>query len=164
MESDVRFRPLSGVAPHALAELLACPLEAENLLSASSECIQYDAGEVVFRQGSPCKGLFVVVSGVFVRKAHRMDTWITLGPARTGDLVELAAALGDGRHTYTLTALTAGSLLLLPIHVLHRAFEIYPPLRMRLLEEQAREVSRIYFACCINRMSHRRRRADHHPE
>ena len=30
------------------------------------------------------------------------------GPVRAGELVELAAALGDGRHTYTLTAQTSG--------------------------------------------------------
>lgn len=164
MESIGRFRTLPGVAPHALAELLACPPEAESLLSASSECIQCEPGDVVFRQNSPCRGLFVVVSGDFMRKAERMDTWVTLGPARIGDLVDLAAALGDGRHTYTLTALTSGSLLLLPADVLHHAFEIHPPLRMRLLQELAREVSRIYFVCCISRMGRQRRRVNHSAE
>jgi len=37
-------------------------------------------------------------------------------------------------------------------------FEMYPPLRMRLLEELAREVSRAYLSCCLNRAVHTRRR------
>jgi len=80
-----------------------------------------------------------------------MEARLTLGPARAGDLVELAAVLGDGHHTYTLTAQTLGSVLLLPFEVLGQAFQSYPPLRMQLLEELAREVSRAYNACCMNR-------------
>ena len=113
----------------------------------------------MFRQDDLCRGLFVVVSGLFVRKAERLNTRLTLGPARTGDLVELAAALGDGRHTYTLSAQSSGSVLLLPIEALNKVFEMYPPLRMRLLEELAREVSRAYLSCCLNRAVHTRRRS-----
>jgi len=98
-----------------------------------------------------------VVSGNFQRKAERLNSHVILGQGRAGDLVELAAALGDGNHTYTLRAVTAGTLLLLPIDALRRAFEDYPPLRMRLLEELAREVSRAYFACMVERVTPRRR-------
>ena len=103
----------------------------------------------MFRQSAPCKGLYVIVSGSFLRKTERMETRLTLGPARSGDLVELAAALGGVQHTFTLTAQTAGSVLLLPIDALNLAFQSYPRLRMQLLEELAREVSRAYYACCL---------------
>jgi CRP-like cAMP-binding protein len=149
---------LEAVAAHPLAELLECPAEAGNLLNGAAQCVEFDAGEVVFHQDGACKGLYVVVSGHFMRKAERLKARLTLGPARAGDLVELAAALGDGRHTYTLNAQTAGSLLLLPLEALTRVFERYPPLRMRLLEELAREVSRAYLTCCLNRTVHVRRR------
>jgi len=145
-------------AAHPLAELLECPAEAGNPLSGSSEYLKCDAGAVVFHQHDVCKGLYVIVSGDFVRKAERLNTRLTLGMARAGDLVELAAALGDGRHTFTLSALTSGSLLLLPIEALQRSFNSYPPLRMHLLEELAREVSRAYFACSITRVNQRSRR------
>lgn len=82
---------------------------------------------------------------------------VTLGSARPGDLVELAATLGDGHHSYTLSSVTPGSLLLLPQDALQRAFESYPPLRMRLLEELAREVSRAYITCCLTRVVPARR-------
>jgi CRP-like cAMP-binding protein len=73
-------------------------------------------------------------------------------------LVELAATLGDGHHTYTLTAQTPGSVLLLPMEALSQAFQNYPPLRMQLLEELAREVSRAYNSCCQSRSTRSRRR------
>lgn len=73
--------------------------------------------------------------------------------------MELAAALGDPHHTYSMSAVTRASLLLLPIDALRAAFENYPPLRMRLLEELAREVSRAYITCCLTRVTPARRHA-----
>ena len=159
MPVEAKSERMEAVAAHPLAELLECPPETGNLLNGAAQCIDFDAGEVVFRQDGTCKGLYVVVSGLFLRRAERLKTRLTLGPARTGDLVELAAALGDGRHTYTLSAQTPGSMLLLPIESLIQVFESFPPLRMRLLEELAREVSRAYLSCCLNRTVQVRQRA-----
>jgi len=163
MEPDSRSGRLASVQAHPLAELLACPPETGKVLNAAAQYFDVSAGQVVFRQSSACRGLFVVVSGQFVRRAERLDTRLTLGLSRAGDLVELAAALGDGHHTYTLSAQTAGSLLLLPIEALNQAFQSYPPLRMRLLEELAREVSRGYEASCQNRAPKTRRRGPEAP-
>lgn len=158
MEAEGISARLGSVAAHPLSELLDCPADAGNLLNGSAECLEVAEGDAVFRQDDVCKGLYVVVSGLFVRKAERLKTRLTLGPARTGDLVEIAAALGNGRHTYTLSAQSAGSVLKLPIEDLNRVFENFPPLRMRLLEELAREVSRAYLSCCMTRAVNTRRR------
>jgi CRP-like cAMP-binding protein len=160
VQAEAMSERLEAVAAHPLAELLECPPEIGKLLNGAAECLEFDAGDAVFRQHGICKGLYVVVSGLFLRKAERVKTRLTLGSGRTGDLVELAAALGDGYHTYTLCAQTPGSLLLLPIETLNRVFESYPPLRMRLLEELAREVSRAYLTCCLNRAANVRRRGN----
>ena len=157
MLTDAGLRARTAAA-HPLAELLACPAQAGDLLSGASQILQVDATYVVFRQHEPCKGLYLLASGSFARSAVRLNTRLALGMARCGQLVELAAALGDGRHTYTLTAVSAGSLLMLPMATLSRAFELHPPLRMHLLEELAREVSRAYVACCANRIHPRSRR------
>jgi len=159
MQAEPKSGRMTAVAAHPLAELLECPATAGSLLSGSSQCLGFDSGEVVFRQNDVCMGLYVVVSGLFQRKTERLSTRVALGNARTGDLVELAAVLGDGLHTYTLCAQTPGSMLMLPIDALKQVFEKYPPLRMRLLEELAREVSRAYISCCVNRNVHTRRRA-----
>jgi CRP-like cAMP-binding protein len=159
MEPEARLCHADAVA-RPLAELLACPPVTGDLLNASAEYIEFGSGETIFRQGAACRGLYVIVSGQLLRKAERLDTRLILGAVRAGDLVELAAALGDGRHTYTLTAQSSGSLMMLPLDSLQQAFRAYPPLRMRLLEELAREVSRAYIACCSSRVAGTRRRGN----
>jgi len=158
MQPEARSRRMDAVAAHPLADLLECPPAIGNLLTGSAQCVNFDAGEIVFRQNGICRGLYVVVSGQFLRRTERLETRLTLAPARAGDLVELAAALGDGHHTYTLSAQTPGSMLLLPIEALSQAFQSHPPLRMQLLEELAREVSRAYISCCLSRTVKTRKR------
>ncbi len=148
-----------AAATHPIAELLACPSSVANMLNAAAECIEFDAGEVLFHQNDICRGLYVLISGQLLRKAARSDTRLTLGTVRPGEVVELAAMLGDVRHTYTLLGQSKGTVLRLPREGLQRAFELYPRLRMQLLEELAREVSRAYALCCSMRLAGVRRRS-----
>ncbi len=125
MQSDARQKRLDAVSTHPLVELLACPPATSSLLTASAQSVSFAFGDTVFGQSEPCRGLYLVVSGQFLRRAERLSMRVTLGMARSGDLVELAAALGDRVHTYTLIAQTAGTVLLLPIDALHQAFQSY---------------------------------------
>lgn len=147
MEKEGRARWADPVAARPLSELLACPTDTGSVLTASAQTVAFDAGQTIFRQGGQCEWLYLVVQGQLLRRTDRLETRITLGMARPGDLVELAAALGEPRHTFSLVAQTPGLLLQLPLEALNRAFDTYPPLRMRLLEELAREVSRAYALC-----------------
>ncbi len=157
MHPQAAPKRVDSVAAVPVAELLACPGDVGNLLTASAQSVSFAAGEEVFRQGEACRGLYLVVTGQLVRRAERLQKQVTLGSARPGDLVELAAALGDHRHTYSLVAQTAGSLLMLPMDALDQVFQGYPPMRMRLLEELAREVSRGYRSCVLSVQVRRRR-------
>jgi CRP-like cAMP-binding protein len=140
-----------------VAELLACAPATSNLLTAAAQTLPFEPGQVIFRQGSTCAGLYLVVQGQLQRRSDRLKTRITLGTARPGELVELAAVLGDHQHTYSLVGQIPGSLLMLPMDALETAFESYPPLRMQLLEELAREVSRAYHACSLAHCARARR-------
>jgi CRP-like cAMP-binding protein len=142
---------MEEVRAHPVAELLECPAPVELLLSGMAHCFQYRAGEVVFHQSESCRGLYLVISGRLLRRAEWGQTSVALAPVRAGELLELAAFLSDGTHNFTLTAETAASVLLLPSDALSLAFQNFPPLRMRLLEELAREVSRAYFNSCLSR-------------
>lgn len=159
MQSALTTERRDGAAPRPIAELLACPPAIGNLLNASAECIEFETGDVIFNQNDVCRGLYVVIAGQLQRKAARLDSRLTLGAVRAGEVVELASMLGDVRHTYTLIAQTQGTVMRLPREALERAFQSYPPLRMRLLEELAREVSRAYGMCCASRLAGIRRRA-----
>jgi CRP-like cAMP-binding protein len=134
------------------------------MLNASAECIPFEPGHVIFHQNDICQGLYVVVSGQLLRKAARLDTRLTLGTVRAGEVVELASMLGDVRHTYTLAGQTMGTVMRLSKEALQNAFQSYPILRMRLLEELAREVSRAYGMGCATRMASIRHRTSSSPE
>jgi CRP-like cAMP-binding protein len=158
MRPEARSVKVDSVEAHPVSELLACPAGTGILLTTSARSLNFALGEVIFRQSSLCAGLYLVVSGQLERRTERLQTRIVLGTSRPGDLLELAAALGDRYHTYSLVGQTSGSLLMLPIESLHEAFQSYPPLRMKLLEELAREVSRAYRACRTSKMVRSRRR------
>jgi len=146
-------------APHPISELLACPPVVANMLNASAESIEFDAGDVLFQQNDVCRGLYIPISGYLLRKTARLDSRLTLGTVRAGEVVELAAMLGDVRHTYTLIGQSKGTAMRLPKEALQRAFELFPTLRMRLLEELAREVSRAYGMCCVAKLAGLRHRS-----
>lgn len=150
MSPEMRSRLMKEAAARPIAELLACPADTGNVLTAAARTISFDTGDVIFRQNAQCAGLYLVVAGVLQRRTERLEIRVMLGQARPGDLLELAAALGDRRHTYSLVAQGSGSLVLLPVDALQKAFESHPPLRMKLLEELAREVSRAYHACSLS--------------
>lgn len=158
MQSNAIPERRDVAAPHPIAELLACPPAVGNMLNASAESIEFDAGDVLFHQNDVCRGLYVAISGYLVRKAARLDARLTLGTVRPGEVVELAAMLGDVRHTYTLIGQSKGTAVRLPKEALQRGFELYPTLRMRLLEELAREVSRAYGMCSVAKLAGLRRR------
>jgi CRP-like cAMP-binding protein len=146
----------SAVAPRPLTELLACPGSLEQRLGASSERRDYKAGDLIFSQGDRCEGLFLLLAGEFCRSSYRRDKRVNLGILHPGDLVELAAVLGDGGYNFSLQATTDAAALLFPMSVLRAAFQEYSPLRMHLLEELGREVSRAYGSVYVQRKTRNR--------
>lgn len=146
----------SAATSRPLTELLACPGTIEQRLGMATIRRDYAAGDVLFAQETPCDGLYLLLAGEFYRTAERRDKRLSLGAVRTGDLVELCAVLGDGNHTYSLTAASPASALVFPMQALEQAFVEYPPLRMHLLEELAREVSRCYGAVYLPRKTRHR--------
>lgn len=160
LQLETKLKLAAPLASRPLSELFACPPETGSLLAASMQPVPFEPGEVVFTEGSSCRGLYVVMAGQLVRRSTRTEKLVTLGSSRTGDLVELAAALGDRLHSYSLVGQTPGSLLLLPMGTLDQVFQSYPPMRMRLLEELAREVSRGYHSCVLALQVRRRRHSN----
>lgn len=155
-------KPNSSVASsQPLNLLLSCPVEVEQKLGAATERRNYNDGEILFEQGEACDGLYLIVSGDFARKTERWETHLNLSPLHAGDLVELAAILGDGKHTSTAVATGSASALVFPRAALDEAFVAYPLLRMHLLEELGREVSRAYAMLSFGRkMRTRKSRKD----
>ncbi len=135
-----------------LAELLACPGPIGEQLGSCAQRREYAAGEMIFVQNAPAEGLYLLLGGEYYRSAERREKRLHLGSLHSGDLAELASVLGEeGTHTYSLMAAAPSAVLLFPRAALLQSFSEYPPLRMRLLEELGREVSRAYRAVYIPR-------------
>src|ERR1700739_3938262 len=96
MQPEARSKQFEAVSTHPLAELLACPSLTNSLLTASAQSIGFQPGDVIFSQTAPCLGLYLVISGQLLRRAERLAMRLTLGMARSGDLVELGGG-GVGR-------------------------------------------------------------------
>jgi CRP-like cAMP-binding protein len=139
-----------------LTELLACPDSIGARLGTSALRRDYLKGDKLFAQGAPAEGLFLLLAGDFWRTAEHREKRLSLAPLRSGDLAELGAVLGESAHTYTLLAASPAAALLFPACELQQVFDVYPPLRMHLLEELAREVSRSYGAILIPRRTRNR--------
>ena len=82
------------VAAHPLTQLLECPPETSLQLGRSVRTLQFEEGDAIFRQDAPCAGLYLLVSGNFLRRVERMGTRLTLAPGSPGDLS------GVGGHTW----------------------------------------------------------------
>jgi hypothetical protein len=140
----------------SLAELLDCPQEVGDRLGRAVQRREYGPGEIIFAQDAACEGLYLLMSGEFWRAAQRREKRLSLGVMQNGTLVELAAALGNVPHTYTLKSNGQAAVLVFPIGALREALELHPPLRMRLLEELGREVSRAYGVVYVPRRTRNR--------
>jgi hypothetical protein len=100
MQPEARSLRLDAVQAHPLAELLECPPRDREPAERLGAVHRFRCGDVVFRQRTPARGSTLWFQGSFCARTERLDTRLTLGPARAGDLVELAAALGDGPHLH----------------------------------------------------------------
>jgi CRP-like cAMP-binding protein len=87
---------MDAVQAHPLAELLECPQATGSLLNGSAQGMDFKAGDTVFRQSAVCRGLYVVVSGEFLRRTERLEARLTLGPARPGDCWNWLPPSGTG--------------------------------------------------------------------
>ena len=79
MQRETRSRRLEAVRAHPVAELLECPPEIVLLLNRSAQCLSFEAGEAVFHQSGICRGLYLVITGQFLRRAERLKDAVDAG-------------------------------------------------------------------------------------
>jgi hypothetical protein len=54
VQPETRIERLAAVAARPLSELLECPQNAGSVLTGASRCLDFDAGQVIFRQQEAC--------------------------------------------------------------------------------------------------------------
>ena len=56
MQREARSRRMEAVRRIHVAELLECPPAIGHLLNSAAQCLDFDAGEIVFRQSGSAAG------------------------------------------------------------------------------------------------------------
>lgn len=99
----------------------------------------YVAGQVIFWEGEPVVGLYLVAEGIV--KISRYSTEgreHILHLIQTGDTFNDVAALDGGPNPATATAYTNATIYMIPRHHLRVVVERYPDLAWALIESMAR--------------------------
>jgi CRP/FNR family transcriptional regulator len=119
---------LAGLGSHILTELA-------NIAGERS----YTAGQVIFWEGEPVTGLYLIAEGIV--KISRYSTEgreHILHLIHTGDTFNDVAALDGGPNPATATAYSDVTVYMLPRHELRTIVERYPDLAWALIESMAR--------------------------
>jgi CRP-like cAMP-binding protein len=119
---------LAGLGSHILTELA-------NIAGERT----YNAGQVIFWEGEPVAGLYLVAEGIV--KISRYSTEgreHILHLIHTGDTFNDVAALDGGPNPATATAYTHATIYMIPRHDLRAVVERYPDLAWALIESMAR--------------------------
>lgn len=115
-------KPEATISSKILAKITYfADLEPPVLQKLSSAAIQrkYDAGQVVFMEGEPCSGLYVVQDGwlksVMIAASGREQVIRVVGP---GDVFNELGVLAGGLNQITVQALEPATLWIIPQNVL----------------------------------------------
>jgi len=112
-----------------------------NHVTAASIRRTYQAGEVVFTEGSPCMGLYVVESGwlrgVKISAAGREQVIRFVGP---GDAFNEVGVLSGGVNVVMVEAMEPASLIIVQREVLLNLIDRYPTLAKCIIENLANRV------------------------
>lgn len=124
-----------------LANLPQATLEA---LAAVAIQRPYRAGEIIFWQGEPAFGLYVIAEGTIKISRHSTDgREHILHLLQHGETFNDVAALDGGDNPATATAHTDAVIWAIPRRDLMHTTERYPDLAWALLEDMARRARRL---------------------
>ena len=130
------------------AEILSGVVYFSSLDSDAMQCVaaasmrqSYDAGQIVFAEGEPCIGLYVVESGwlraVKISASGREQVIRFVGP---GDVFNEVGVLTGGVNVITVEALEPASVIIVCRDVLLDLVDRYPSLSKSIIENLAQRV------------------------
>lgn len=140
---DSIHTPASGEAQHdiwrAVPWLEDAPGEAVRTLAAVASARRYAAGEVIFLEGDPAAGLYLVASGtVKISRFSKDGREYILHLQHVGDTFNDVAALDGGPNPATAIAHSDATLLRVDRRDLQAILTRYPTLAWALIESLAR--------------------------
>ena len=100
---------------------------------------EFRRGDVVFREGRPAEGATIVIEGQLLVEAEDG----TVGTAGPRALLDETALLSRRPHSYTATAETDGSLMVIDRPLFRRMVEEFPDIADRTRTRIARRLTRL---------------------
>jgi NTE family protein len=124
---------IDPLKPHPLLALL--PPGTLDRLIADSAMAEYPKGTVIYRQGTPCEGIYLIMSGrCEVRRTNPGGEEVVETVAGPGDLLGERAMLNREPHRHTVVVATHAVLLRIPASELRGLFAADPSAAWRFSE------------------------------
>lgn len=117
-----------------------------------SVCRAVSRGEVLFREGEPCRGLYLVVEGeVRSYRANRDGDEQVFGTFRAGDSLGEVSLFDEGAHLASARVTEAGRVLFLPLDEVHALYRTHPQVAMAVVRELGQRVRAL--AALVDRLA-----------
>lgn len=155
MAGEVMNRSATTVLDSATArrsvkrECAACPRRGEspwclldrktlNHLNGGKECRPYLAGQTIFEQGTPCQGIFCIVSGTVAVRQNAADGGsVIIRLACEGDLLGYRTYFSEGPYPDSAEALTSALICFISRPVIQDILERHPAISAHFLRRMA---------------------------
>ena len=138
----IRYLPMScsGCPVGAHSEWAALTMSERDMLDAGKTGCEVPAGQVVFREGDDCRGVYCVESGLIgIRKTDSAGNSVLLGRmANPGDLLGYRPFLAGEPHRGTAEALMPSVVCFIDGATVRRLLERNPALGKRFLQLASR--------------------------
>lgn len=122
--------------------LRGLPLGERAVLFHGAQTARFREGEIIFKEGDPAGGLYLVRTGRVRLTVRDGDRTIVLGTAKTGDTLGELAALDGGPRTATAQALSVTTADYIPREPFEASLSSTPTAAVRLLHLMAERLRR----------------------
>jgi CRP-like cAMP-binding protein len=108
--------------------------------------------ETLFREGEPCRGLYLVVEGVVrLYRANRDGQEQVLRLARTGESLGEVAVFDEGPYLASARAAEVGRILFLPFAEVHALYRTHPEIAHEVVRDLGKRVREL--ATLVDRLA-----------
>jgi CRP-like cAMP-binding protein len=137
-----RQRIVSAPIAPARGFLRELPLAERAILFMGAQTVRFQPGEIIFKEGDPAGGLYLLRSGRVRLSVREVDRETVLGIAKAGDTLGELAALDGGPRTATAQALSTAAADYIPRELFTASLSSTPAAAVRLLHRMAERLRR----------------------
>src|SRR5690606_31564114 len=121
-------------------------------LAERSPCRVIRRGEILFREGDTCRGLYLVLEGeIRVYRANASGREQVISSYRAGEAVGDAALFDAGPYLASARVIRAGRILFLPFDEVQALYETHPAVARAVVRELGSRVRKL--AALLDRMT-----------